>query len=176
MANEIRHNTITSATLYACRFQPNGDVFLTNGASDEVWGTGGRDADDYDVTMTETTIGSSRHYEGDFDASANIGAGVYQVTVYRQAGGSPADTDKAVAQGEIYWDGTAEVNLYTIYVDTNEIQGKLPDDFIMGSSVTDSMDDEINAAVGDLGQVRTIEDESPGGGAPETTSGIVEGF
>lgn len=169
MANEIRHNTKTSVTLYACRFQPNGDVFLTNGASDEVWGTGGNNADDYNVTMTETTIGSSRHYEGDFDASGNIAAGVYQVTVYRQAGGAPADTDKPQAQGEIYWNGTSEETLQTIL-------DKLPDEFIMGSSVADSMDDEINAAVDDLGQVRTIEDESPGGGAPARTSGIVEGF
>ena len=47
MANEITHNAVTGLTLYFCMFQQDGDVFLTGGASDEVWGTGGRDADDY---------------------------------------------------------------------------------------------------------------------------------
>lgn len=110
MANEIWHNYETGKTLYFCAFQLNGDVFLTGGASDEVWGTGGRDADDYDETMTES--GSSGHYVGAFDTS--IAAGVYRVTVFLQDGVNPADTDRPVAQGEIYWDGSAEINLSTI--------------------------------------------------------------
>lgn len=105
MANEIAHNFATSQTLYSCRFQLNGDVFLTNGASDEVWGTGGRDADDYDVAMSEK--GSSGHYVGNFDPSGNIAAGFYRVTVYHQAGASPVDADPAIAQGVGRWDGTA---------------------------------------------------------------------
>ncbi len=53
---------------------------------------------------------------------------------------------------------------------------KLPDDYIMGSSVATSMDDEINAIKANLGQVHTVEDESPGGGGgASTTSGIAEG-
>ena len=104
MADEIAHDYISGATLYACRFQLNGDVFLSNGASDEVWGTGGRDADDYDIAMPES--GSSGHYVGDFDASGNIAAGFYRVTVYVQAGANPADSDVAVARGEGEWDGT----------------------------------------------------------------------
>jgi hypothetical protein len=64
----------------------------------------------------------------------------------------------------------------TILVDTNEIQGKLPDNYIMGSSDTEDHDDEIDAIVANLGQVHTIEDESPGGTAGATkTSGIAEG-
>ena len=143
MADEITHNFVTGQTLYACRFQTDGNVFLTSGASDEVWGTGGRDADDYDVQMTEED--SCGHYKADFDASSNIAAGVYHVVVYLQSGANPVDADVALAQGEIYWDGTNEITLSTI--------------------------------VGSMGQVHTVEDESPGGGggAPSTTSGIAEG-
>jgi hypothetical protein len=116
MSNEITHNTKTGLTLYACRFQPDGDVFLTNGATDEVWGTAGRDADDYDVTVTEED--GSGHYKGDFDTSANITvAAAYPVTVYRQLGANPADSDPAIAQGVIDWDGTAEITLVTLDAD-----------------------------------------------------------
>lgn len=108
MANEIHVDTDRNLTLYACRFQPDGDVFLTNGASDEVWGTGGRDADDYDVTMTETAANASGHYVGTFD-DGTIAAGTYKVAVYIQGGANPADTDDVFAQGEIIWDGSAEV-------------------------------------------------------------------
>ena len=116
MANEIAHDHTTGSTLYFCAFQPDGNVFLTGGASDEVWGTDGRDADDYDEAMTED--GAGGHYVGDFDTS--IAAGVYQVAVYLQAGGSPADTDIALARGEIYWDGSAEINIFTLDTSIND--------------------------------------------------------
>ncbi len=137
MANEITHNAVTGLTLYFCRFQQDGDVFLSNPATDEVWGTGGRTAADYDVAMTEED--ASGHYKGTFATGGAIAAGVYQVTVFRQTGAGPANspTDVAIAQGEIYWDGTAESTLQTII-------NKLPDDYIMGSSVTTSMNDEID--------------------------------
>jgi len=147
----------------------DGDVFITDGSSDEVWGAGGNDADDYDVAMTEED--ASGHYKADFDASTNISAsGVYNVVVYLQAGDNPADSDVALAQGQIYWNGTAEETLQTIL-------DKLPDNFIMGSSDTEDHDDEIDAIVANLGQVHTVEDEAPGatGGRGDRTSGIAEG-
>ena len=121
MSNELWHNYTAGNTLYAIRFQRDGDVFITSGASDETWGTGGNDADDYDVTMTETTVGSSGHYVGDFDASGNIAAGTYRVCVYVQAGANPADGDAQVAQGEISWDaGGEEIGLGDISEDFHD--------------------------------------------------------
>lgn len=87
-------------------------MFLTDGASDETWGTGGRTAANYDVTMTED--GSGGHFVGTFDTSANISEGTYRVTIFKQEGGTPVDSDKAIAQGEIYWDGLAEINFLTL--------------------------------------------------------------
>ena len=145
MADEFTINSINGLTFYGVRWQKDGDVFLTDGSSDETWGTGGRDADDYDVAMTEED--ASGHYKADFDASSNIAAGVYDVAVFRQIGANPVNvpTDVPVFQGEINWDGTNEINLSTI--------------------------------VGSMGQVHTVEDESPGGaaGGAAVSSGIAEG-
>ena len=110
MANEIGINYIPNLTLYFVRFQLNGDVFITNGSSDEVWGAGGNDADDYDVTLPEK--GNSGHYVGTFDTSSNIAEGVYRLAVYVQKGANPADTDQpAIMQGVAYWDGLEAISL-----------------------------------------------------------------
>ena len=134
--NEIVHDDTTSSTLYTARFQLNGDVFLTNGATDEVWGTGGRDAGDYAVTVTE--VGTSGHFVGNFDTSGNIAAGVYRVTVYKQDGGSPVDSDMSIARGEIYWDGTAELNSFTLNT-------QIEDDVIGGDGDTlETLSDQMD--------------------------------
>jgi len=109
MANEITHNFTPGLDLYVCRFKQNGDVFLTDGSSAEVWGTGGHDADDYDVAATEEA--TSGHYKASFDGSSNIDAGMYDVTVYLREGDVPVDGDTPLAQGVIIWDGTAELSV-----------------------------------------------------------------
>ena len=149
MAEEVKHNHVTGMTLYFCRFiQSNSNVMLANPATNEVWGTGGRDADDYDVQMSEE--GGSGHYTGDFASGGTIAAGTYSIAVYNQAGCSPVDSDIVIAQGEIYWDGTAEDNIYTISV-------------------------EVDAIKANLGQVHTTEDETAGGSDSAGASGIAEG-
>ncbi|HEG43245.1 MAG TPA: hypothetical protein ENH94_04260 [Phycisphaerales bacterium] len=100
--DEIHIDYETGATVYAARFQPNGDVFITSGLSDEIWATVGN----YDVTMTEN--GTGGHFVGNFDTSANIGDGSYKITVYEQLGGSPADADRAIYVGSIKWKDGAE--------------------------------------------------------------------
>lgn len=134
--NEIVFDTESGSILYAARFQLNRDVFLTNGATDEVWGTGGRDADDYDVVMPEG--GVSGHFVGNFDTSGNIAAGVYEVTIYKQDGGSPVDSDRAMARGEIYWDGTAELNPFTLNIQIEDDVIGLDGDTL--ESLSDQMD------------------------------------
>lgn len=86
---------------------------MTDGSTAEPWGTGGRDADDYDVQMTEQGS-SSGHYTCRFDSGGNIAAGTYRVAIYLQTGVNPVDADVAKFQGEIYWDGANEVTLYEL--------------------------------------------------------------
>ena len=105
--------------MYAIVFAKSGQVYLTGATGPEVWGAGGHTAADYDVTMTETTVGSSQHYIGTFHADYTPGD--YYVTIYEQAGVDPADGDMAVAQGEMSWDGDAPITEYTNAVDSNKL-------------------------------------------------------
>lgn len=109
MAGEIWHNYLTSKILYAAIFDSAGLVFLTDGSASEIWGTSG-DADFYDITMAETTVGASMHYRGTFPAAITAAA-TYRITVFEQAGANPADSDIAIAHGEFYWDGEAELTI-----------------------------------------------------------------
>lgn len=128
MSNEIAFDAKSGLIFYACRFQLDGHVFLSNGASDEVWGAGGHTADNYDIPVPE--VGNSGHYVGDFDpgASGNIAAGRYKVGVYKRAGDDPADTDLAAkGKGEILWDGS------------NEIYVASEDDITIAHAITDAL-------------------------------------
>jgi hypothetical protein len=63
-----------------------------------------------------------------------------------------------------------------ILVDTNEIQGKLPDDYIMGSSVTTSMDDEIDNINANSGKVVYGSVTGTGGIPRSIQTGSATGF
>jgi hypothetical protein len=67
----------------------------------------------YDIAMTPT----GRVHLADFPTTANMIAGTYDVFVMLQAGAGPLITDSFISQGQICWDGAAEIVLSTI--DTN---------------------------------------------------------
>jgi len=104
MANEIHANYVTGNTLYCAVRNCAGDVWYIAGQNFEVWGTGGRTADDYDIILTDK---NGSRYVGDFDN--NIPAGRYSVQVFLQAGANPADGDTFIASNEIIWSGTGKV-------------------------------------------------------------------
>ena len=104
MANEIHGNYATGNTLYAVVRNSVGDVWYVAGQSFEVWGTGSRTADDYDISLTDK--GGSK-YVGDFDS--NISRGRYSVQTFLQAGANPADGDTLLSSDEIVWSGTGKV-------------------------------------------------------------------
>lgn len=104
MTNEIHVNYASGNILYAVVRNGVGDVWHVAGQTFEVWGTGGRTADDYDLSLTDK---SGSRYVGDFDN--NIQAGRYSVQVFLQAGANPTDGDTLVASEEILWSGTGKV-------------------------------------------------------------------
>ena len=104
MANEIQANYTSGNTLYAVVRNAVGDVWYVVGKVFEVWGTGGRTADDYDISLTDK---SGSRYVGSFDA--NVPAGRYYIQIFLQAGANPAEGDTFVAGDEIVWSGTGRV-------------------------------------------------------------------
>ena len=104
MANEIHVNYASGNTLYAVVRNTAGNVWHVTGQAFEAWGTGGRTADDYDISLTDK---SGSRYVGSFDTI--IQAGRYSVQVFLQAGANPADGDTIVADKEIVWSGTGAV-------------------------------------------------------------------
>ena len=111
MANEIRTFQQSGSTLYTCVRNASGQVWYVVGQTFETWGTSSRDADDYDIALTDK---SGSMYVGDMDA--NISAGYYTLLVYNQAGANPADTDYLVTAEDVYWDGS------TMYRKENALQ------------------------------------------------------
>ncbi len=115
MANELYTDGDPGITFFACRFNAAGGVLLSDGASVEAWGTGGRDAEDYGIVLAAQ--GSSGHFVGDFDPNTNIGAGLYKVPYFIQSGSIPQDIDilKPYAVQFIEWSNSnSEITLSTL--------------------------------------------------------------
>jgi hypothetical protein len=104
MANEIHINYASGNTLYTVIRNVTGEVWYVAGQAFEAWGSSGRTADNYDISLTDK---SGSRYVGSFDT--NIPAGRYSVQVFLQAEANPADGDTFIAGEEIVWSGTGVV-------------------------------------------------------------------
>ena len=104
MANEIHVDYASGNTVYAIVRNGAGNVWYVGGQVFETWGTSGRTADDYDVSLTDK---SGSRYVGSFDADTP--AGRYSVQAFLQAGANPADGDTFIASEEIVWSGAGRV-------------------------------------------------------------------
>ncbi len=110
MADEIKHPYVDpTATLYAVIRDDSGQVWDPAAQVFETFGAGGHTNADYDIAMTDAGGG---FFTADFDANIPEGSPGYWVTIYLQAGGSPADppTDLPIGQQFIDWDGSAMRN------------------------------------------------------------------
>lgn len=118
MANEIWNSHDEAETLYALIWRQTDDKVYDAVAAANTFDTY-TDADilDYDVPLTNQA--DSDYHSADFPA--DITTGIYRVQIFEQAGGSiDADLDVAIAQGEIYWDGSAEINILTLDTTIND--------------------------------------------------------
>jgi len=116
MANEIWHTFEEGNTLYALIWRQTDDKVWNNTDSQfDVYTDA--DIDKYDIVLANQV--DSDYYSVDFPSA--VGAGIYRVQVMKQAGGSiDADDDMGVAQGELYWDGSAEIDLFTLDASIND--------------------------------------------------------
>jgi hypothetical protein len=105
MSNEFRlDGYVVSKTVKGGVINRAGQYWYIAGAVFETFGTGGRTLSDYQTAMTETAVGSSGSYRGDFPALA---AGYYKRIYW-----DTAITSQAVASDADFtfqWDGSAEV-------------------------------------------------------------------
>jgi hypothetical protein len=104
MANEIHIDYASGNTLYAVIRDVAGNVWYVAGQIFEPWGTAGRTADDYNMSMVDK---NGSRYVGDLDA--NIPADRYSIQTFLQAGADPADSDTLVASEEVVWSGTGRI-------------------------------------------------------------------
>lgn len=106
MANEIHIDYASGNTIYFVIRNRAGQVWNPTGKVFEEWGTGGHNADDYDLTLTDK--GGSR-YAGSFDN--NIPVGRYTTQAFLQSGANPADGDTFVGGSRIIWRGSGELTV-----------------------------------------------------------------
>jgi hypothetical protein len=109
MANELYHSYDEARTLYALIWRKSDDKIWNN--TDGTFDTyTDADIDKYDVVL-ENIVDSDWH-TADFPSA--IAKGVYRAQIMLISGSSiDADADLPVAQGEIYWGGSQEINEFT---------------------------------------------------------------
>ena len=110
MANEIWHSADETWVVYALVWRKT---------DDKVWNDTDSQFDTYtDADILKYDVPLTNHVDSDYHTAnfpSAIGAGVYRVQVMLQVGGAiDADLDYAIGQGEIYWDGTSELNPFTL--------------------------------------------------------------
>ncbi len=133
--NEIFHNFPSGDTLDAYVFKKTNDqVFdvADGGDTFEVWANG--NVLNYDIPMTDQ---GGDYYTVDFPAVITT-AGVYRVAIAQRIGGTAAVGDARIAQGELYWDGTTEIDISTL--DTTINDDVIGDDGDTLESLSDQMD------------------------------------
>ena len=148
MANEIWHSADETWTLYALIWRQTDDKVYDAVAAANTFDTY-TDADilDYDVPLANQA--DSDYHSVDFPS--DITAGVYRVQVMLQVGGAiDADLDYAVAQGEIYWDGSTEINIFTLDTSIN-------DDIIgAGGDTLESLSDQLDALLVESNKIHNV--------------------
>ena len=107
--NEIYHSHDEAGSLYALVWRKSDDKVWNN--TDSQFDTyTDADIDKYDLPLANQV--DSDYHSADFPTA--ITEGTYRVQVMLIAGGGiDADADFPVAQGEIFWDGTSEINIFT---------------------------------------------------------------
>lgn len=107
MSNEIVHSHRDSDTLYALVYSGKTIYVTASGTFAAVGTWDDARAGQCDIPMTAA---GDAHF-ADFPS---VPEGIYFVSIRKQAGISPdADDDKPVGQGEMAWNGSSEVSLYT---------------------------------------------------------------
>lgn len=139
MAGEIHIIGPTGRTCYVHIFNASGQRW--NGSSYETFVVG--NYADYDISVTED--GSTGIYRGDIPSS--LPSGRPDIVLFVQAGGSPANGDRAVGAQSLNWSGSSVSSGST---PLGALTGSQMKDYVVSSGfVRTDMDDEIYDAITD---------------------------
>ncbi len=143
MANEIYHSADEARVLYALIWRKTDDKVYDRVAAANTFDTY-TDADIATYNVELANQADSDYHSVDFPTG--IAEGVYRIQIMQQDSDTTdtphADNDVAIGQGEIYWDGAAEIDLSTITVDTGSIEAKIDtmdaliDQLVEGQGIT----------------------------------------
>ena len=144
MANEITHSYDSTLSLY-CFVRRVSDQYIydVGDTAFEALGTwNDARAGECDIVM----VASGDTHWADFPA---VAAGVYFVEVREKAGANPDTDDRSVAQGVMYWDGTAEITPSTDSADLTTLEAKI-----------DIIDTNVDDLIVDQNKVLNVVDET----------------
>ncbi len=146
MANEIWHDYPSGSSLDAYVFKKTDDEVFNEADGGDTW-EAWNDANVllYDVPMTDQ---GGDYYSVDFPAVITT-AGTYRTVVALRAGGTAAVGDLRIAQGEIFWDGTAEITISTTTTDISGLETKI-----------DVLDANVDQLIVDQNKVLIVTDDT----------------
>jgi len=120
LGSEIYHTFNEGNTLYALVWRKSDDKVWNN--TDSQFDTyTDADIDKYDIALVGQV--DSDYYVADFPSGiSDSEQQAYRVQIFLQDGGSPhADDDVGIAQGEIFWNGSDEIDLGTINITNSTV-------------------------------------------------------
>lgn len=122
MSKEIWCSYDSAKVLYALVYrQSDGYIYDVGDTAFEAVGTwNDARADECDIAMSSSGFGDM-HF-ADFPS---VAAGTYLVEIRERLGASPDTDDPPVAQGILFWDGSAEITGYSSDVDLTSIETKI---------------------------------------------------
>ena len=129
-----------------------GVLTLQRVSDDQYWNGSAFQVTPFDLAMTEISEANSLgRWDFSFDSSNGLDIDDYIIEVRDTSGNAKNEFDIDRALVGDYLDtvedkiDVVDANVDAILIDTNEMQGKLPTNNIMGSSVKTDKDDEIDA-------------------------------
>lgn len=133
MAGEIQCSYKAAVTLYGVVRSPQSGGMVWDNVSGYFTTYNTTLYSNYSVSLTQQGTASA-YYVGNFPTS--IAPGTYNVVAKQQLGGSPAEADPTVAQGQLEWNGTRPLPLSDL-VTSGQFSQSFPIPIAYGTMVRD---------------------------------------
>ena len=140
MAGEIQCSYKAAVTLYGVVRSPQSGGMVWDNVSGYFTTYNTTLYSNYSVSLTQQGTASA-YYVGNFPTG--IAPGTYNVVAKQQLGGSPAEADPTVAQGQLEWNGTRPLPLSDL-VTSGQYAQSFPIPIAYGTMVRDFGEGEVS--------------------------------